>query len=192
MTEVSGAIQTAGVAGISVEATAGVSELAGKYLTFKLAGEEYGLKILKVKEIIGMMDITTIPRTPDFVRGVINLRGKVIPVIDLRTKFGLESIEDTDETCIIVVEVSRNGDSIQTGILVDTVSEVLDILGADIEETPEFGKGIDTRFILGMAKSKGDVKILLNIEEVLTAEDLAVLSGAASKTGSAPKTEKVN
>jgi len=153
---------------------------AGKYLTFKLAGEEYGLEILKVKEIIGIMDITKVPRTPNFVRGVINLRGKVIPVIDLRTKFGLEKMEDTDETCIIVVEIALNEIPMQTGILVDTVSEVLDIHGESIEDVPQFGKGIETDFILGMAKSKGDVKILLNIEEVLTAEDLVMLSRASS------------
>ncbi len=182
MTEAAGTIQTGDVAGAGTRATGTASSHAGKYLTFKLAGEEYGLEILKVKEIIGMMDITKVPRTPDFVRGVINLRGKVIPVTDLRTKFGMESTEDTDETCIIVVEVTRDGESIQTGILVDTVSEVLDIVKEEIEEAPEFGSGIDTRFILGMAKSKGDVKILLNIEEVLTAEDMAMLSGAAAKT----------
>jgi len=162
--------------------TKGMSHLAGKYLTFKLAGEEHGLEILKVKEIIGMMDITKVPRTPDFVRGVINLRGKVIPVIDLRTKFGLEKAEDTDETCIIVVEIALNGIPVQTGILVDTVSEVLDIHGEDIEDAPAFGNGVETKFILGMAKSKGDVKILLNIEEVLTADDLALLSYTASRT----------
>ena len=144
----------------------------GKYLTFKLAGEEYGLEILKVKEIIGVMDITRVPRTPDFVRGMINLRGKVIPVIDLRTKFGFESVEDTDETCIIVVEVVRNGESIQTGILVDSVSEVLDIPGEEIEDTPTFGEGIEAQFILGMAKSKGGVKLLLDIEEVLSGKEI--------------------
>ena len=185
MTEGAGTIQTERVAETS-------SDRAGKYLTFKLADEEYGFEILKVKEIIGMMDITKVPRTPDFVRGVVNLRGKVIPVIDLRTKFGLESTGDTDETCIIVVEVAHNGESLQTGILVDTVSEVLDIMGKEIENTPEFGKGINTRFILGMAKSKEDVKILLNIEEVLTSEDLTLISDAALKTAGASKSEAVN
>ncbi|MDR0331232.1 MAG: chemotaxis protein CheW [Chitinispirillales bacterium] len=152
------------------EATA--VDLAGKYLTFKLADEEYGLEILKVREIIGLLPITCLPRTPVFVRGVINLRGKVIPVIDLRQKFELEVAEDTDQTCIIVVDVTGRGGSIQVGILVDSVSEVLDIRGEDIEEPPMFGSNVDTAFILGMAKAKGAVKILLNIEKVLSQADL--------------------
>jgi purine-binding chemotaxis protein CheW len=150
----------------------GVPELAGKYLTFKLADEEYGLEILKVREIIGMMAITSLPRTPSFVRGVINLRGKVIPVIDLRKKFELEEAKDTDLTCIIVVDVTSENGKIQIGILVDSVSEVLDIRGEDIEGAPSFGTNIDTAFILGMAKAKGAVKILLNIEKVLSSAEL--------------------
>ncbi len=148
------------------------ADLAGKYLTFKLADEEYGLEILKVREIIGMMAITGLPRTPSFVRGVINLRGKVIPVIDLRTKFGLNTTADTAETCIIVVDVTASIGVVQIGILVDTVSEVLDILGKDIEDPPKFGTSVDTAFILGMAKTKGAVKILLNIERVLSSEEI--------------------
>jgi len=146
--------------------------LAGKYLTFKLEDEEYGLEILKVREIIGVLPITSLPRTPVFVRGVINLRGKVIPVIDLRKKFALEATDDTDQTCIIVVEVTGSSGSIQVGILVDSVSEVLDIKGEDIEESPMFGTNVDTAFILGMAKAKGSVKILLNIEKVLSPAEL--------------------
>ena len=145
-----------------------MSGLAGKYLTFKLAGEEYGLEILKVKEIIGLMPITNVPRTPGYVRGVINLRGKVIPVVDLRTKFAMASTEDTDETCIIVVDVAENEQSTQTGILVDTVSEVLDIIGDQIEEAPSFGTAIDTDFIMGMGKIGQDVKILLDVVKVLS------------------------
>ena len=118
----------------TMTATKQANALAGKYLTFKLVNEEYGLEILKVREIIGMMAITRVPRTPAFVRGVINLRGKVIPVIDLRSKFGMENVADTEETCIIVVDVSRNNDKLQIGILVDSVSEVLDIKGEDIED----------------------------------------------------------
>ena len=145
-----------------------MSGLAGKYLTFKLAGEEYGLEILKVKEIIGLMPITDVPRMPSYVRGVINLRGKVIPVVDLRTKFGMMTTEDTDETCIIVVDVAENDQSTQTGILVDTVSEVLDIVGEQIEESPSFGTAIDTDFIMGMGKIGQDVKILLDVVKVLS------------------------
>jgi len=154
-----------------------VTDLAGKYLTFRLLNEEYGIEILKVREIIGVMAITSLPRTPPFVRGVINLRGKVIPVIDLRRKFEMEVTEDTDQTCIIVVDVMIQGGSIQIGILVDSVSEVLDILGDDIEEAPAFGTNIDTAFILGMAKAKGSVKILLNIEKVLSSTELENVAG---------------
>jgi len=153
------------------------ADLAGKYLTFKLLNEEYGIEILKVREIIGVMAITSLPRTPPFVRGVINLRGKVIPVIDLRRKFDMETAEDTDQTCIIVVDVALQSGSIQIGILVDSVSEVLDIRGEDIEEAPAFGTNIDTAFILGMAKAKGSVKILLNIEKVLSSTELENVAG---------------
>jgi len=149
---------------------------AGKYLTFNLCSEEYGIEILKVREIIGLMNITAVPRTPNYVRGVINLRGKVISVVDLRTKFGMKSAEDTEETCIIVMDVLRNGEMIQIGILVDSVSEVLDINEEDIEDTPSFGSNLDTDFILGMAKSKGSVKILLNIDMVLGTEELASIT----------------
>jgi len=153
--------------------TAEAVNLTGKYLTFKLVDEEYGLEILKVREIIGLLPVTSLPRTPSFVRGVINLRGKVIPVIDLRQKFGLDVTDDTDQTCIIVVDVAGEAASIQIGIIVDSVSEVLDIKGEDIEEAPAFGSSVDTAFILGMAKAKGSVKILLNIEKVLSTSELS-------------------
>jgi len=125
------------------------STRAGKYLTFALAEEEYGLEILKVREIISMSEITSVPKTPEFVKGVINLRGKVIPVIDLRLKFTMEEVPYTDETCIIVVDV----DGIEMGIIVDHVSEVLDIASGDIEDAPEFGASVDIDFILGMGKA---------------------------------------
>ena len=152
---------------------------AGKYLTFKIGAEEYGLEILKVQEIIKMMDITKVPRVPDFVRGVINLRGKVIPVIDLRLKFGMEAKETTDKTCVIVVQVKRDSGTIIMGIIVDEVSEVLDIAGQEIEEAPSFGSSVDTRFILGMAKSKGRVKMLLDIDKVLASDEIATLANVA-------------
>ncbi len=152
-----------------------------KFLTFNLGSEQYGLEILKVREIIGLMDITKVPRTPPFVRGVINLRGKVIPVVDLRKKFGMEMKEDTEQTCIIVVEIIRTGIALQMGIIVDSVSEVLDIQSADIEDAPAFGISVNTKFIKGIAKTKGGVKILLNIEEVLTAEEVETLSVAATE-----------
>jgi purine-binding chemotaxis protein CheW len=145
--------------------------LGGKYLTFRLGAEEYGLEILKVREIIGLMAITPVPRTPEHIRGVINLRGKVIPVIDLRRQFGMEGVNDTEQTCIIVVEVTASREAVEMGILVDTVSEVLDIGENEIQETPSLGEGIDTEFILGLAKAKNSVKILLNIEKVLSQRD---------------------
>lgn len=155
---------------------ASVAEMEGKYLTFQLADEEYGFGILKVVEIIKMMAITTVPRTPGFVRGVINLRGKVIPVIELRTRFGMEGIDDTDETCIIVVNTHTAAGAAQMGILVDTVSEVMDIPAEAIEPPPTFGAHVDTAFILGMAKAKEQVIILLDIDRVLSAEELSALS----------------
>jgi len=151
----------------------------GKYLTFTLADEEYGIGILKIKEIIGMMPVTTVPQTPDFVKGVINLRGKVIPVMDLRLRFGIESIDYTERTCIIVVEIEGTSGSIQIGIVVDSVSEVLNINGEDIEDTPTFGSKLNTEYILGMAKMEGGVKILLDIDRVLSEGEIADLENAA-------------
>ena len=142
----------------------------GKYLTFALGREEYGIGILKVKEIIGILPITPVPRTPGHMKGVINLRGKVIPVVDLRLKFGMEEIAHTDRTCIIVVEVGHQDGAVLTGIMVDSVSEVLNIKAADIEEAPNFGAKLDTDYLLGLAKMNGGVKILLHIDKVLENE----------------------
>lgn len=147
------------------------SQKAGKYLTFVLAGEDYGLEILKVREIIGMMEITAVPRTPEFVKGVINLRGKVIPVIDLRLKFGMEEAEYTEETCTIVADVG----GVEIGIIVDKVSEVMDIADSDIDETPSFGGSVDTDFILGMGKAEDRVTILLDISKVFTSSEYNML-----------------
>jgi purine-binding chemotaxis protein CheW len=147
----------------------------GKYLTFSLKEEEYGIGILKVKEIIGMMPVTSVPRTPEFVKGVINLRGKVIPVIDLRLKFAMETIPYTDRTCIIVVEIDSDAATVLIGIVVDAVSEVLNIKENDIEETPTFGASLNTEYILGMAKMEGGVKILLDIDKVLSAKEITGL-----------------
>ena len=146
------------------------SSKEGKYLTFTLSSEEYGLEILKIKEIIGMMDITSVPKTPEFVKGVINLRGKVIPVIDLRLKFGMSAKEYDARTCIIVVEVAdMKGRSLQVGIVVDSVSEVVNLKGEQIEPPPSFGGSLDTEYILGMAKVDKSVVILLDIDRVLAA-----------------------
>lgn len=146
----------------------------GKYLTFALANEEYGLEILKVREIIGYIDVTAVPQTPHHVKGVINLRGQVIPVIDLRAKFGMETTEVTEQTCIIVVEIAHDGRTFSTGIAVDRVQEVLDIAGESIEDAPQFG-AVETDFILGMAKIGDSVKILLDIDKVLAGADCAGL-----------------
>lgn len=156
-----------------------MADREGKYLTFALADEEYGISILKVKEIIGMMSITTVPQTPGFVKGVINLRGKVIPVVDLRLKFGIEAAEYTERTCIIVVEIDGASVAILMGIVVDAVSEVLNITGENIEDTPTFGTKLDTEYISGMAKCEGGVKILLDIDQVLSDEEIIGLQKAA-------------
>jgi purine-binding chemotaxis protein CheW len=150
-------------------------ELGGKYLTFELGGEVYGLEILKVREIIGLMEITAVPRTPVFVKGVINLRGKVIPVIDLRLKFAMEEAKHTAETCVIVVNVGE----VEMGIIVDRVSEVLDIASEEIENTPAFGASVNTDFILGMGKVGGKVTILLDIEKVMAGGDMEAVASAA-------------
>ncbi len=147
----------------------------GKYLTFALAHEEYGLEILKVREIIGYIDVTAVPQTPHYVKGVINLRGQVIPVVDLRSKFGMETTDVTDETCIIVVEITHGGRKFNTGIVVDRVQEVLDIPGGNIEDAPQFGVSVNTDFILGMGKVGESVKILLDIDRVLTGGGLGTL-----------------
>ena len=154
------------------QAMTSMTEKQGKYLTFFLAGEEYGIGILKIKEIIGMMPITSVPRTPEFVKGVINLRGKVIPVMDLRLKFNIEKMDYTERTCIIVVEISGQSDTVQIGIVVDAVSEVLNIKAEDIEEAPTFGITLDIDYILGMGKVGKGIKILLDIDRILNNEEL--------------------
>ena len=160
----------------ALDAHEAMTELAGKYLTFQLGDEGYGLEILKVQEIIGMQEITKIPKAPDYVKGVINLRGKVIPVVDLRLKFSMPEQEITRKTCIIVTQVQRGESSLIIGIVVDEVSEVLEIAGDQIEPAPAFGTQVDTNFILGMAKTENAVKILLNIDKVLSADEVAALS----------------
>lgn len=161
------------------QAVSATANREGKYLTFTLANEDYGISILKIKEIIGMMPITSVPQTPGFFKGVINLRGKVIPIVDLRIRFGMDEIEYIERTCIIVVEIKGQAATVHTGIVVDSVSVVLNIKDEEIEDTPEFGTRLDTDFILGMAKMEGGVKILLDIDKVLDGNDLALLEKAA-------------
>jgi len=155
--------------------TESMASRAGKYLTFELGGEVYGLEILKVQEIIGMMKVTRVPKTPGFVRGVINLRGKVIPVVDLRLKFGLEAKEDTDRTCIIVVQIQHKDAKVTMGSIVDEVSEVMDISADQIEPAPEFGASVETEFILGMGKVNQKVVMLLDVDKVLSTGEIGIL-----------------
>ena len=154
-------------------ASTGTRQLAGKYLTFTLHQESYGIEVLKVREIIRLITITAVPQMPNYVRGVINLRGKIIPVMDLRLKFGFAEAASTEQTCIIVVQVKLpDGKSVQMGLVVDGVEEVTNIAASDIEETPDFGGQISTDYIVGMAKIKGAVKTLLDIDGVISAEAL--------------------
>ena len=144
------------------------SSLAGKYLTVVLDNEAYGIAVLKVREIIRLQKITPVPQMPEFVKGVINLRGRVIPVIDLRVQFGLKA-EMAERTCIVVVQVRVNtGANVQMGLIVDSVEEVVNLAGNEIEPTPDFGTRIDTSYLLGLAKVKGVVKTLLDIDRVVS------------------------
>lgn len=156
-----------------------VEQRSGKYLIFKMAGSEYGIDILKIKEIIGMLPVTPVPNTMDHVKGVVNLRGKVIPVIDLRSRFNLAEIPYTDRTCIIVVEIRNAGRNSVFGIAVDGVSEVLHLDGQDITDAPPFGAEVDTRYILGMARTKEGVRILLDVDQSLDGNELTDLDQVA-------------
>jgi purine-binding chemotaxis protein CheW len=152
----------------------------GKHLTFSLQRESYGIDVLKVREIIRLTNFTTVPQMPDYVRGVINLRGKIIPVIDLRVRFGFPGVKDNELTCIIVVQVKLlDGKNTQMGLVVDGVEEVVNLAAGDIEETPDFGGKISTDYIIGMAKVKGTVKTLLNIDRVLANDELQQIRAAA-------------
>lgn len=161
--------------GVMQDKGTGALAKAGKYLTFNLGKEVYGIEILKVQEIIGMMSVTRVPKTPEFVRGVVNLRGKVIPVIDLRLKFALEGKTDTDRTCIIVVQLALGGTAVVMGLIVDEVSEVLNVLAEQIEASPSFGAKVDTDFILGMGKVGQKVVMLLDVDKVLSTDEAAVV-----------------
>ncbi len=158
----------------------GPATIAGKYLTFALQRESYGIEVLKVREIIRLTNITAVPQMPDFIKGVINLRGKIIPVMDLRLRFGFMDTKDTDLTCIIVVQVKLpGGKAAQMGVIVDGVEEVANLTAADIEETPDFGGQVSTDYILGMAKVKGTVKTLLDIDSVIGVQTLNEIRLAA-------------
>ena len=169
-----------GTASRGEQKNVGMPELAGKYLTFKLAEEEYGLQILKVQEIIKVQDITRVPQTPAYVKGVINLRGRVIAVLDLRLKFGMPQVEATEKTCIVVVQVNRDAHQVTLGVIVDEVCDVIDIVGSDVEPSPSFGTRVRTDFILGMAKAKQGVKMLLDTDKVLSVDEVCQVSAVAA------------
>ena len=158
-----------------------ISALAGKYLTFKLDDEHYGLEILRVQEIIGILPVTPVPRTPEYIRGVINLRGKVIVVTDLRLKLGMKSCEDTVRTCIIVVQIQHKDRMTTMGLIVDEVSEVMEIEADQLEPTPEFGNSINVDFLFGIGKVASKVIMLLDANKVLSANDLDTISEASSR-----------
>jgi len=160
------------VAGPANAVSQKTEQRAGKYLTFQLGSEEFAIQVLRVREIMGVQEITAVPQTASYVKGVINLRGKVIPVVDLRLKFGLPELEYTQRTCIIVVQVQAETEKLPIGVIVDAVSEVLTLQAGEIEDTPDFGNGVSTPYLLGMAKIKGKVKILLDIDRVLSSQDL--------------------
>lgn len=158
--------------------------LAGKYLTFVLGHECYGVPVLKVREIIRLCDITPVPQMPDYIKGVLNLRGKIIPVADLRLKFRLAKVENTKHTCIVVVQVVLADESVTPiGLIVDGVEEVLNLGGGEIEPPPDFGTVLNTDYVLGMAKLKGSVKTLLDIDRVVNAvhSETSVVAGAGGK-----------
>jgi purine-binding chemotaxis protein CheW len=162
----------------SVSAAVAVKQ-ANKYLTVVLDNESYGLAVLKVREIIRLQKITPVPQMPEFVKGVINLRGRVVPIVDLRVKFGLKA-EFADRTCIVVVQVKLpNDQNVQMGLIVDSVEEVVNLLPDEIEPTPEFGTKVDTTYILGMAKIKGQVKTLLDIDKVVAVETVRAMTQVA-------------
>jgi len=154
-------------------------DIEGKYLTFGLGKQEYGARILSVKEIIGMMPIRALPQTPPFFKGVLNLRDKVIPVIDLRLKFGMEELEYNERTCIIIMEFWKKDGTFQLGAVVDSVFEVLNVKAADIEDTPTFGVDIDTNFILGIVKMDEGVKILLDTDLILAAGEGEIIANVS-------------
>ncbi len=154
-----------------------VDKRAGKYLTFGLGNEEFAIQVLRVREIIGVQQITSIPQAPGYVKGVINLRGRVIPVVDLRLRFGMPEQPNTPRTCIIVVQIGDETAG-QTGLVVDEVSEVVTLKSADIEDTPDFGRSVSTSYLLGIAKLKGRVKILLDMDAVMKVPGTREVAGA--------------
>ena len=168
-------------------ASVATTRLAGKYLTFLLKTESYAVDVRKVREIVRMPGITWVPQMPEFVRGVINLRGKIVPVLDLRLRFGLPDPGLDEHTCVVVVQLRLGSERAafrETGLIVDAVEEVTQLAAEDIEATPDFGPGVDTGYILGISRSKGIVRLLLDIDLILAPEDALTLreSGSSNPT----------
>jgi purine-binding chemotaxis protein CheW len=161
---------------MTMDTLAAATATAGKYLSFVLGDEIYGVDIMKVQEINGLTEATRVPRTADYVRGVINLRGKVIPVIDLRRKLAMETVADTEKTCNIVVQVPHGDDVVTMGVIVDDVAEVLSFTNEEIEPPPALGGGALTEFISGIGKLEDCVVILLDIEKVLSSAEIETLA----------------
>ena len=160
--------------------SAGETGRSGKYLIFQLGKEEFGIQVTKVREIMGIQDITPMPHLPAHIKGVLNLRGRIIPVMDLRLKFGLEAKEYTQRTCIIVVHaVAAGAEPSPVGIVVDGVAEVINVIDNDIEDTPRFGEGTDTSYLRGIAKVKGEVKLLLDIDKALDVSEICISQSQA-------------
>ncbi len=157
------------------------SALSGKYLMFHLARQEFGIPILYAREIVGLLAITPIPQLPPHVRGVINLRGQVIPVIDLPLKFGLQAAELAHQSCVILVHIVRYGKTVPVGFLVDGVPRVASLGPDNIQNTPDFGEDVDTEFLIGMAKTDQRVMPLLDIQKVLTAHELHGLAALVER-----------
>ena len=173
---------------IATSNSPGIGALAGRYLTFMLGTDSYGLPVLNVREIIRLCPITPVPRMPDYVKGVINLRGTVIAVIDLRAKFEMPASTLGDRCCVIIVQIRSltGGASTLMGAVVDAVEEVVNLAASDIEPTPDFGGTLDTRYMLGVATIRGGVKTLLDIEKIFQEDGSLAMSAAPPSTPVAP------
>jgi purine-binding chemotaxis protein CheW len=173
---------------LAIANSPGAGGLAGRYLTFMLGSDSYGLPVLNVREIIRLCPITPVPRMPDYVKGVINLRGTVIAVIDLRAKFEMPASTLGDRCCVIIVQIRSltGGASTLMGAVVDAVEEVVNLAGADIEPTPDFGGTLDTRYMLGVATIHGGVKTLLDIEKIFQEDGSLAISATPQSTSAAP------
>jgi len=167
-------------------------EKTSHYLTFTLDGESYAIDVIKVREVLEYSDFTRVPRMPEFMRGVINLRGSVVPVIDLRLKFGMAKEEETVDTSIIIMEIELDEETITIGAVTDSVQEVVEILPSSIEPAPKIGTKLDTNFIYGMGKQGDEFIIILNIDRIMTSEDISVLTTKQDKAGTEELQEPVD